>query len=217
VTMYPILLDMHGRLIVVVGGGRIAARKVAELVKAGAEIIVISPTLHSDIDALRGKIEIRQTVYVSGTLVTLEQEKDIPFMVFAATDSPEINAQVVSEARDLGILVNSVDDGTKGDFSNMATIRRGDITIALATGGVSPALAAHLRERVEGVVGGEYATLTRWMGENRALVKSKVEPKARRELWCSIIDSPVLELLREGKETGAREIFDHLIEEAIRE
>jgi siroheme synthase-like protein len=215
--MYPILLDMRERLVVVVGGGRVAARKVAELVKAGAEIIVISLELHPDIEALRGKIEIRQTAYREGMLIDLIQWDYDVFMVFAATDSRETNAKVFREAKEALILVNSVDDGAKGDFSNMATIRRGDITIAIGTDGASPALAAHLRGLIEGVVGEEYATLTRWMGESRTSVKAKLAPEARRELWHKIIDSPVLERLREGNELGARAIFDRLIEEAIQE
>lgn len=226
--MYPILLDMRGRLVVVVGGGRVAARKVAELVSVGARIIVISPDVHPEIDALRGKIDIRESVYVSGIVATLAQEIHIPFMVFAATDSPEVNAQVVDEARSLNVLVNVVDatrsldlapsliDG-KSDFSNMAAIRRGEITIAITTGGASPALASHLREQIEGIVGEEYATLAHWMGESRSLVKGSLSPEARRAFWHSIIDSPVLELLSEGYETDARAIFDRMIEEATQE
>jgi siroheme synthase-like protein len=215
--MYPILLDMRERLVVVVGGGRVAARKVAELVKAGAEVIVISPEIHPDLEALRGKIAFNQTIYTPGVILNLVQWDEPVFMVFAATDSRKVNAQVFKEAKELGILVNSADDGAKGDFSNMATIRRGDITIAVATGGASPALAAHLRERVENIIGGEYATLTRWMGENRVLVKSKLDPESRRDLWCQIIGSPVLEHLRDGEEQAARQIFDRLIDEATNE
>ena len=213
--MYPILLDMRDRLVVVVGGGRVAARKIAELHKAGAEVVVISPELHPDIEALRGKIEIRQTAYIEGMLVDLIQWDYRIFMVFAATDSREVNAQVFREAKEALILVNSVDDGAKGDFSNMATIRRGDITIAVATGGASPALATHLRGLIENLVGEEFSMLAEWMGKDRVLAKAKLSPEARRELWRSIIESPVLELLREGEENGARGIFDSLVEDAI--
>jgi precorrin-2 dehydrogenase / sirohydrochlorin ferrochelatase len=215
--MYPILLDIRNRLVVVVGGGRVAARKVAELHRAGAEIIVISPDLHPDIEALRGKIEIRQTVYEEGMLLDLIHWDFEIFMVFAATDSHKVNALVFKEAKEALILVNSVDDGARSDFSNMATVRRGDITIAVATGGASPALAAHLREQVESVVGEEYATLTKWMGENRARVKRNVDAEARRNLWRSIIDSPVLQYLRDGDEQAARQFFDRMIEEATHE
>jgi precorrin-2 dehydrogenase/sirohydrochlorin ferrochelatase len=214
--MYPILLDMRGRLVVVVGGGRVAARKVAELVQTGAKVLVIAPELHPDIEVMRGKIDIRQAVYAQGMLIDLIQWDFQVFMVFAATNSPEVNAQVVEEAKEALILVNSVDDGAKSDFSNMATVRRGDITIALATGGASPALASHLRVVLQTIVGEEYGTLTRWMGDSRAMVKSTVDPEARRDLWRKIIKSPVLELLRDGDEAAARALFDRLIEEATR-
>ena len=113
-----------------------------------------------------------------------------PLLVFAATDSPEVNQQVADEAHDLGILVNRADNGSGHDFSSMATIRRGDITIATATGNASPALAAHLRAKIEAEIGDEYATLARWLGELRPLVKAKIAPEARPVLWRAIIPRP---------------------------
>jgi siroheme synthase-like protein len=207
--MYPILLNMRGRRVVVVGGGNVAERKVLDLLEAEAQITLISPILSPKLEALIGNIEIRQTIYEPGVLAEIR-----PLLTFAATLSSEVNMQIAEEARQLGILVNIVDDGGAGDFSNMSVFRQGEIIFAVATGGASPALAAHLRELIESTVGSEYALLAQWIGESRALVKRRVNPKKRRELWRSIIDSPVLQLLRAGKETEARQIFDRMIEEA---
>lgn len=214
---YPILLDLRGRLVVVIGGGHVAARKVTDLLREGAEVILISPTLHPDLEALAKRIEHHQTVYVAGMLTNMIQWDLNPLLVFAATDSHDVNRQIADEAHDLGILVNCADNGSGGDFSSMATIRRGEITIALATGKTSPALAAHLRAKLEAEIGEEYATLARWLGELRPLVKRSVKPESRRDLWRAIIASTALDHLRSGDEAGARAIIDALIADANNE
>ncbi len=214
---YPIMLDLQGRLVVVVGGGRVAARKVADLLEAGTQIILISPTLHPDLAALGNRIEHYQTVYVPGMMTEMIDWDLNPLLVFATTDSPEVNQQVADEAHDLGILVNRADHGSGHDFSSMATIRRGDITIATATGTASPALAAHLRRKIEAEIGVEYATLARWLAELRPFVKTNVPSADRPTLWRTIINSAVLDYLRAGDEAGARAIIDTLVAEAHKE
>jgi precorrin-2 dehydrogenase/sirohydrochlorin ferrochelatase len=213
---YPILLDLRGRLVIVVGGGRVAARKVADLLEAEAEIILISPTLHPDLATLVSRFQYYATEYAQGMMVEMIEWDLNPLLVFAATDSPEVNQQVADEAHDLGILVNRADSGSGHDFSSMAAIRRGDVTIALATGGDSPALSAHLRRKIEAEIGVEYATLSRWLSELRPRVKREIKPEARPVLWRAIIDSPALDHLRAGDEAGARAIIDALIDEANR-
>ena len=214
---YPILLDLRERLVVVIGGGRVAARKVADLLEAGAQIILISPLLHPDLAALGNRIEHYQTVYTTGMMTEMIDWDLNPLLVFATTDSPEVNQQVADEAHDLGILVNRADNESGHDFSSMATIRRGDITIAVATGGESPALSAHLRRKIEAEIGVEYATLARWLGELRPFVKAKVPPANRPALWRAILHSPVVDHLRADDETGARAIIDTLIAAANQE
>ena len=214
---YPIMLNLRGRLVVLVGGGRVAARKVADLLQADAEITVISPALHPDLAALGSRIAHLQSVYVPGMFAEMIDWDLNPLLVFAATDSPEVNQQVADEAHDLGILVNRADDGRGHDFSSMAVIRRGDLIIATGSGGSAPALAAHLRAKLEAEIGEEYTTLSLWLGELRPLVKAKVTLKARPNLWRAIIASPALDYLRSGDQAGARAIIDSLIAEAINE
>lgn len=203
---YPILLDLRDRPVVVIGGGRIAARKIAGLLEAGARVTVISPALHPQIAALGDQITVRLTAYQPGMLAELR-----PLLVFAATDSRAVNQQVAGEARALGILANVADEGADGDFTNMATFRRGAITIGIATGGASPALSAHLRARIEAVIGDEYAILARWLGDWRTQVRQNVPAEKRRDLWRAILDSPALDQLRAGDEVGARAIIEALI------
>lgn len=209
---YPILLELRGRRVVVVGGGKVAARKVGDLLIAGADVTVISPTLCDELAEMRDRLAWREAEYAPGMLT-----KIYPLLVFAATDSPEVNRQVAEEARTHGVLVNTTDDNSAGDFMNMATIRRAEITIALATGGASPALAAHLRERLENTIGDEYVTLARWLGELRPLVKAQIPAEQRAALWQAILASDVLAHLRDGDEAGARAMIDGLITKATKE
>lgn len=211
---YPILLNLRGRRVVVVGGGTVAARKAAALLDAGAQVVVISPALHPALAALATRLEYQPRRYEPGLLARL---LPAPLLVFAATDVHAVNAQVTAEARDLGLLVDVADDASAGDFASMAVLRRGEITIGLATGGAAPALAAHLRARLEHEIGAEYATLARWLGELRPLIRSTLPPAARRTLWHAIVASPALERLRAGDEAGARAIIDALITDASNE
>jgi siroheme synthase-like protein len=135
--------------------------------------------------------------------------------VIAATDSPTVNAQIIAEAEKIGVLVGAVDDTPGSDFTAMAAVRRGAVTLAVATGGASPALAAHLRDRLETFIGEEYATLAEWLAELRPLVRQQVNSvDARRALWWTIIDSPILEHLRQGDTTAARTVINRLLAEA---
>lgn len=214
---YPVMLNVRGRRVVVVGGGGVAARKVADLLEAGAEITVISPALHPEISAIGDRIEIRLSPYTPGMLAALLAHEKRPMLVFAATDSPEVNRQVADDARELGIPVGVADDSADGDFTSMAAFRRGSITLAVATDGTSPALAAHLREKLEAAVGMEYATLAAWLAELRPLVREQATPAARRDLWRAILASPALDRLRAGDEAGARAIIDGLVAQWLNE
>jgi precorrin-2 dehydrogenase/sirohydrochlorin ferrochelatase len=209
---YPILLDLRGRRVVAVGGGRVSARKVSDLLTAGADVTVISPALCEELAEIRDRFAWREMEYAPGMLTEIR-----PLLVFTATDSPDVNQQVAGDARALGILVNTTDNSKTGDFTNMATIRRGEITIGLATGGASPALTAHLHERLESAIGDEYAILARWLGELRPLVKAQVPQEQRAALWQAILASEVLAHLRDGDEAGARAMIDALILNATKE
>lgn len=150
--------------------------------------------------------------YAAGMLAEIR-----PMLVFACTDSPEVNAQVAEEARALGILVNRTDDGKAGDFSNMAIIERGEITIGLATGGAAPALAVFIRDKLAASIGNEYAALARIFADLRPAIQEQVEQDARAGLMQAILRSAALNHLRDGDEAGARAIIDQLIAEANNE
>ncbi len=213
-SLYPIMLNLEGRACVIVGGGAVAARKVDRLLSADAVVTVISPALHPALIALAedGKITIRQEAYASGMLANLH-----PMLVFAATDDVTVNQQVTDEARSLGALVNGVDEqGGDRDFMNMATVQRGEITVSVSLGGASPALVAHLQRQIDKVIGEEYATLSTWMAKARPIVQEGVKTQPERAaLWRRVIESSILDILRQGDTAAAQQVFDQIIEEAL--
>jgi precorrin-2 dehydrogenase / sirohydrochlorin ferrochelatase len=207
---YPVLLKLTGRRVALIGGGRVATRKVRDLIETGASLVVIAPALSPALQSLweSGRIEARQTVYQPGMLSALR-----PALVFAATDSPEVNRQVLEEAHKLGILANAADDAQGSDFHSMAAFRRGEIIAAVSTEGASPALSRHLRGAIEGVIGEEYAMLARWMGELRPVIRARIpSDEGRAAFWRSVIASDVLTLLKHGDEDGARKTMNDLVE-----
>jgi siroheme synthase-like protein len=207
------MLNLEGRGCVVVGGGEVAARKVAGLLAAGAWVRVISPALHPELEQLAAEnaITVRRTAYAPGSLFDLHL-----VLVFAATDSPPLNQRIAEEARALGALVEIVDSGMDSDFQNMATILRGPITVGISTGGASPAMAAHLRARLEKTVGEEYAVLAKWLEEARPVMRSRIPaPQQRASLWHRILDSTILDDLRRGDAVSARRTFETFIREAM--
>jgi len=209
---YPVLLHLDGRQAVVVGGGQVAVRKVTDLLAAGAHVAVISPAITALLQRLvdEGRVNWHKADYATALLHELR-----PFLVIAATDSAVVNAQVIADAHDLGVLVSAIDNIPGSDYSSMAAVRRGKITVAAATDGASPALAAHLRRRLELLIGDEYEIVADWLAELRPVVQKHIpSPEARRILWESILDSPILDHLRQGDEWAARREIDCLLAEA---
>ena len=209
---YAVMLRLTGRLCVIVGGGAVGARKAVALSATGARITVISPTLEPLLEKMveEGTINILRQSYSPGILREL-----LPFLVFAATNHSAINKLIADEAKALNAIVDCTDSSAESDFIGMSTIRRGPITIALSTGGISPALAVHLRERLEQVIGDEYATLASWLAEVRPQIRATPTTQSERaEFWHHIIESPILDNLRHGDEKAARSLFDRFILEA---
>lgn len=135
---YPIFLDVEGMEVVIVGGGRVAARKAAGVAEAGARVRVIAPRVAAGLRA----DEVRRRKYRAGDLRGA-------VLAFAATDDRRVNHAVAREARRRGIPVNVADAREECTFIVPARVRRGEMQIAISTGGTSPRLAKQLRERLE--------------------------------------------------------------------
>jgi precorrin-2 dehydrogenase/sirohydrochlorin ferrochelatase len=138
---YPIMLDLTNVPVLVVGGGRVALRKVQGLVNAGADVTVVAPSV---VDAIQ-QLPVCTTVIRAFEPSDLDQVR----LVIVATDDPAVNAAVAADATRRGIWVNSADDPANCTFTLPAVARDGDVTVAVGTGGASPALASHLRSEIE--------------------------------------------------------------------
>jgi siroheme synthase-like protein len=166
-SLFPMFVKLHGRLVVVVGGGEIAAGKIDGLLKAGAKIRLVTPAVHvSLVSAIRArKIEWVPREFAAGDL-------DGASFAIAATSAPGVNASVFREAEARGILCNAADDIEHCHFYYGSVVQRGDLQIAISTNGKSPALAQRLRQELEQQFGPEYEVWIEWLGAARELLRA---------------------------------------------
>jgi siroheme synthase-like protein len=166
-SLFPIFVKLEGRLVVVVGGGKIAEGKLAALLNAGARIRLIAPSITSQIaEWVRfGKIDWLPKEFSRGDL------RD-GFLVIAATSAPGVNESVFREAESARVLCNAVDDIEHCHFYYGAVVQRGDLQIAISTNGKSPALAQRLRQELETQFGAEYETWLQWLGAAREALRA---------------------------------------------
>lgn len=199
-AFYPAFLDLRGRRAVVVGGGAVAEQKVRGLLAAGARVAVVSPETTpglSDLGA-QGWVEIRRRPYRAGDLRGA-------WVAIAATDDRAANAAIWAEAEERGVLLNAVDDIDHCSFIAPAIHREGDISVAVSTGGKSPALAVRLRDRIGRLIGPAEARLCALLGELRPELAERVpDARARAALWARIVDSDAIGFVRRGDTDGAR-------------
>ena len=139
---YPVSLDVSGRSCLVVGGGRVAARKARTLLDCGAAVTVIAPSLHGDMEELVPSLRaVERRPYREGDAATFR-------LVVTATGIPEVDGAVYADAEAAGVWANSADDLAHSSFILPAVHRDGSVTLSVSTGGLSPALASWLRSRL---------------------------------------------------------------------
>ncbi|HNX22419.1 MAG TPA: bifunctional precorrin-2 dehydrogenase/sirohydrochlorin ferrochelatase [Spirochaetota bacterium] len=168
--LYPIMVNMNSKPAVIIGGGEVAARKVSDLLEAGAMLKVISPEFNDEI--------IKAAGLYSDKVVLLKrkyEKNDLngAFLVFSATNDSAVNADVFREAEDLGILINAVDDPPNCSFYVPSFVRKGDFLFALSTGGASPAMAARLRREIEKHIPEDIDLVLEKLKKARALLKEE--------------------------------------------
>jgi uroporphyrin-III C-methyltransferase / precorrin-2 dehydrogenase / sirohydrochlorin ferrochelatase len=199
----PVFLQLRDRPVLVVGGGRIAARKVELLRRTGAKITVVAPELADELSELAAKGELHyvNTVFspehVTGTVA-----------VVAATGVPDVNAAVSAAAREQNIAVNVVDDPVASTFIFPAIVDRSPILIAISSGGQAPVLARRIREQMEALLPARLGALARFMGERRKAVKRALRTAARRSFWERIVGGVVGARVFAGDEVTAAKDFE---------
>ena len=199
---YPVNLDIRGRACLVVGGGRVGARKVDTLLKCGAIVTVVSPEAAPALDRLAEKdaIVLERREYRSSDV-------EGQFLVIGATDDEGLNRQIHADAERRGLLCNIADRPEICNFILPAIVRRGDFMLAISTAGKSPAFAKHMRQRLEAQFGPEYGRLLDLMGAiRRKLLAEAHEPEAHKPLFERLIAGDLLELVKTGKNGSHRPV-----------
>jgi siroheme synthase-like protein len=197
---YPLCLEMTERRCLVVGGGPVAERKVAGLLESGARLTVVSP---SATDRLRDwsradRVRLLLREYAASDLRGHS-------IVFVATDDGRVNADVARDARAAGVLVNAADDPAHCDFILPAVLRRGELTVAVSTGGASPALARTVRDELDAYLDREdYTALARVAADARRTLRDR-GTRAPWERWRAALGGEVRELVRADRLDAARE------------
>lgn len=198
--LFPAFLKLEGRRCIFVGAGRIAEQKLGGLLSAGAQVRVIAPAAASSIRELaqNGRIDWVERVFSA-------EDLNGAFLVIAATGNPDVNETVFREAEARGILCNAVDEPDRCHFYYPAVVRRGDLQIAISTGGKSPALAQRIRGELEKQFAPQYAEWLSWLGRVRRLYFSRmVSPKTRNEALHHIASRRVCERFFESRNLKLR-------------
>lgn len=180
------MLDVTERLVVIIGGGAVAVRKINTLLEAGAtRVRVVAPKFHEQLPA---EVQRVQAHYEA-------QHLDGSGLVYAATDSPEVNDAVVRDARARGVLVNRLDDGVPpGDFVTPAVSRRGEIVLAVTAG--SPALSAAVRDELASQLDDRYVLMAEMMLDLRPKIRaSGLDPHKRADIFRDLASDAALEEL----------------------
>ncbi|MCF6092672.1 bifunctional precorrin-2 dehydrogenase/sirohydrochlorin ferrochelatase [Microaerobacter geothermalis] len=203
----PIMINLKDRPCVVVGGGRVAERKVMTLLDSEAKITVISPTLSAGLVLLSNRFSYYKRTYLPGDV-------EGAFLVVAATDNREINQQIYEEAKTSVPLLNIVDQPELCTFFFPAVMKQGPLQVAVSTGGTSPALARKIRRELAEIFGGEYeAFLNRLSLLRKQLMKEINNPEKRNEILTRLVNSNLLELYRQNDQERAEEMIQRVISE----
>jgi len=196
---YPIVLNLAGRRVLVVGGGNVALRKARDLADAGAAVRVVAPEFLPEF-ASDGRFACVAAAYGAAHARGAA-------IVVAATDDEAVNVRVAADARKAGALVNVVDRPELCDFIVPAQVTRGDLVIAVSTGGAAPSLARRLRERLEKEFGPEYETLLEALrGVRERLKADGAAPDVRRRVFERLTEDDILAAARDGPDALRRAI-----------
>jgi len=200
-SYFPIFLEMKRRRCLVVGGGAVAERKIANLLEVDADVTVISPEASGNVIewSKTKSIEYRARRYEPGDLSGFE-------IAFVATDDHAVSAQVFREGRSLGVWVNAADDPARCDFILPSVLRRGDLTVAVSTGGRSPALARTIREELELYFTEDYRRLAQLAADARDELHARgMSPPF--EAWRRALSGDVRQLLMRGEIARAKSLL----------
>ncbi len=210
---YPIFLELSGKEALVVGAGGVGARKIAGLAGRGLRrILILDPALpeRDEIAPCGTRLEYRKRPFEPADAAGMA-------LAFACTDKREVNAGVAAACRERGVLCNVADNPMAGDFFVPALVERGDITVAVGTGGAGPALSRRLREELEESLGNRYTLLAALLRRLRpALLGIGLETAENTRIFRALVYSPLAEALAGGRPGEARDILRRELPEPLR-
>lgn len=199
--LFPICLNMQDKLCLVIGGGKVAERKIAALLEHGARVKVVSSAITAQIE----EWERENLVQTSIRDFREEDLKDV-FLVFVATNNSQVNSEVSRLCRQKGILANVVDNPEQCDFFIPAVVRRNSLMIAISTEGKSPAYARKLRQELEEIITPAHGEFVDLLGEVRVYLQSHVpDINKRKQIIESLVYSDILNLIQVGEKDKAKE------------
>jgi precorrin-2 dehydrogenase / sirohydrochlorin ferrochelatase len=199
---FPIMVEVRGRRVAIAGGGHEPAGKAGSLGRLGADVVVWAEQ-HRQTAGLEGipGMELRTGPYDPAFL-------DGAVLAIVGTGDRELDHRIATDARRRHVLVNTVDDIPFCDWSAPAILRRGDLTISVASAGIAPALAVRVRDAIAELIGPEHGDLLAVLATLRPRIMATGRPFAsRRSLWYELVDGPAIDRIRAGDIEGAR---DHL-------
>lgn len=198
---WPVNLLVSGRRVVVVGAGRIAARKIEPLLDLGAVVVVVAPAIGAEVAEWRdeGRLETHERPFAPTDL-------DDAWLAVTATDDPDTNAAVFAAGEARRTFVNSADDPANCSFTLMSVVRRADLVVAVGTGGRSPALATWLRRHITDEMGPEYEVLLDLLSEAREELRGSGRSSEDAD-WQRAFESGMLDLVRAGRLDDAKELL----------
>jgi uroporphyrin-III C-methyltransferase/precorrin-2 dehydrogenase/sirohydrochlorin ferrochelatase len=198
-ALYPLSVDLHEKPVLVAGGGSVAARKLSELLRCGAVVTLVAPTVSPALERLLPAIRLERRPFQPGD----EQGK---YLVFACTDDAAVNGEIAALCRSANILCNVADAAEAGSFHVPGVIRQGNVTVTVGTGGAAPGLTRHLKRVLAEVLGPETAEAAAMVGDFRARLKAQGVPGASAILE-TLPYRALLEALRIGDRPRAESLL----------
>ena len=215
--LYPVGLVVRGRRCLVVGGGRVAARKARSLLECGAAVTMVAPEVHEALGLLSAEgtiaaidgppLDVQLRPYERGEAARYQ-------LVVTATGDGDVDAAVHADAEEAGVWVNSADDPEHCSVVLPAVWRQGPVTVAVSSGGESPALSTWLRSRVAEALGPEVGVLAALLGEARRRVRAAGRSTEEVD-WQSLLQGPLPDLVRIGRLDEARSVLASALSDVL--
>jgi precorrin-2 dehydrogenase/sirohydrochlorin ferrochelatase len=206
---YPVFLNLKNKKVIVCGGGHVAERKICALLKAGAEVMVVSPEITKRLETIRAQRRLKH-------ICRKYRKSDLKdaFLVIAATDNLSVNERI---SHDAPCLVNVVDAPDFCNFIVPSTINRGPLKLAISTSGVSPALAKTIRRELEGLYGAEFSEFLKFLQNTRAKAMKLIpDRKKRRQFLKDIGSGKMVGILRDKGTREAKRVIAISLNKYIR-